>query len=269
MHPVMRPKISIVTVVRNGVPFVAQTIDSVLAQQYGPLEYVIVDGGSTDGTLEIIKSRQANITRWISERDAGIADAFNKGLALATGDYILFLNADDALANAHVVEDVADQILKHDWPAILYGDCAYVNRESGDVMHRIQVEFSMDDAMKGRMPPHPGMFTSRGYFDRYGTFDVRFKMAMDFDWFLRGARVERLVHVPLLVSNMRSGGTSTMNRKIAVEEIIEALRRNGYVASRWAAFRARAYFGGRSIAKKLLHGLGLYGLFARIQSRSN
>ena len=263
----LHPKISVVTVVRNGMPFVVQTVDSVLAQDYDNLEYIVIDGGSVDGTVDIIKLRQSKIARWISERDEGIADAFNKGLALASGDYILFLNADDVLASAGIVSQVANQILENDFPALIYGDCAYLDRESGTVLHRIEVDFSQIGLRLGKMPPQPSMFSKRSYFEKYGNFDVAFKIAMDFDWFLRGAKHERVVHTALLITNFRSGGISAVNRDSAVTEIIRALRKNGYIVSEWGALCTKSYFFARSILKHLLKGLRMYGVFNHIRSK--
>jgi glycosyltransferase len=249
------------------VPFVAQTIDSVIAQDYSHLEYIVVDGGSDDGTVDIIKARQSRISRWISERDSGISDAFNKGLALATGEYILFLNADDSLVNAGIVTDIANHIVCNNFPTIVYGDCAYLDRDTGATLHRIEVDFSKADLKRGRMPPHPAMFSKRSYFEKYGNFDVTFKVAMDFDWFLRGALVESIVHARLLVTNVRSGGVSAVNRDSAVNEILRAYRKNGQVSTRWAQMRAEGYFFARLLAKSILKGLGLYKLFDYLRNR--
>lgn len=261
------PKISVITVVRNGMPFVAQTIDSVLAQEYRPLEYIVVDGGSVDGTVDIIKSKQSGITRWISEKDDGIADAFNKGLALASGDYILFLNADDALANTGVLAAVASQVVKYEFPAFIYGDCDVLDRNSGEILYRAEINFSHSGLRRGRMPPHPSLFSKRGYFEKYGNFDKRFKMAMDFEWFLRGIRNERIVHAPLLVTNVRTGGISTLHQSSAVDEIVQALRKNGYLASQWDKLRIKGYFLTRTTLKILLKGLGAYDWFARFKKK--
>ena len=248
-------------------PFVVQTVDSVLAQDYDNLEYIVIDGGSTDGTVDIIKARQSKIVRWISERDEGIADAFNKGLALASGDYFLFLNADDVLASTGIVSDMAKQILANDFPAVIYGDCAYLDRESGTVLHRIAVDFTQTGLRLGKMPPQPAMFSHRSYFEKYGNFDVTFKIAMDFDWFLRGARHERIVHASLLVTNFRSGGISAVNRDSAVTEIIKALRKNRYIVSEWGALCTKSYFFARSILKHFLKRLRMYGAFNHVRNK--
>jgi glycosyltransferase involved in cell wall biosynthesis len=116
-------------------PFIDETIKSVLGQSYPSLEYIVIDGKSTDGTVEVIKSYQAGISKWISEKDEGIADAFNKGLSFATGEYILFLNADDALATPDVLEHIAKEITQNDYPSLLYGDYNILERNSGKFIY--------------------------------------------------------------------------------------------------------------------------------------
>jgi glycosyltransferase involved in cell wall biosynthesis len=263
--PAAVPTISIVTVVRNGMPFVANTIDSVLAQTYRPLEYIVVDGGSSDGTVDIIKSRQSRITRWLSEKDEGIADAFNKGLALTSGDYILFLNADDALAHPEVVNTVVREIVRNGFPTFVYGDCDVLERKSGRVLYRAVIPFEPSGLRRGKMPPHPSLFTRCRYFEQYGGFDPSFRIAMDFEWFLRGVRHERVVHLPALTTLVRTGGVSALQRHHAVNEIVRALRKNGYAKTLRDEIVLKAYFSGRATAKLMLKTLGLYGWFDRIR----
>ena len=245
----------------------AQTIDSVLAQRYENLEYIVVDGGSTDGTLDIIKKKKHGIQRWISEKDAGIADAFNKGLGLSSGDYVLFLNADDALSHPEAVSNLVQHAVANDCPAFVYGDCNVLDRESGRTLYRAVVDFTRNGLLRGRMPPHPSLLTKRSYFEKYGAFDTQFKMAMDFEWFLRGIRHEEIFHAPILVTNVRTGGVSTQHPRLAVEELILALRKNGYLSSKMKVWRLRAYFSGRVAAKMLLKRVGLQWLYAQIKGK--
>lgn len=263
----MLPRISVITVVRNGMPFVEQTIGSVLDQRYQNLEYIVIDGGSTDGTVDVIKSHESGIAKWVSEKDEGISDAFNKGLSFATGDYILFLNADDALANPDVLREMAKNMIRSDYPGLIYGDCDVLDRSTGEILYRAAIEFSPEGLRVGQMLPHPSLFSSRDYFRKYGTFDSDFGIAMDYEWLLRGGLKERVVHVPLLVTNVRNGGVSTQNQRQVVNEIISALRKNGYIASGWAERRLHVYFFMRSFAKSLLTRLGMYKIFASIRNK--
>lgn len=255
------PKFSIVTIVRNGRQFIEQTIRSVLDQSYLNIQYVVIDGGSTDGTVDIIRSYESKLDKWGSEKDEGIADAFNKGLAFATGDYILFLNSDDALADRNVVADVAAQIVDNDWPVLIYGDFDLLNRETGDVAYRGKIVLTPDGMLRGQVLPHPCLFTHRGYFNKYGVFDTSFRIAMDYEWMLRGGLREKIVHVPRLISNIRDGGISTQNQGRVVKEIIRALQKNGHFSSMWGGLALRSYFAARAMSRILLTKLGLYRLF--------
>ena len=247
-------KISVITVVRNGRDFVEQTIQSVLEQQYQPVEYIVVDGGSTDGTLDIIKSHGGRISKWISEPDSGISDAFNKGLALSSGDYLLFLNADDRLATPDVIGRMAQAIADAGFTELIYGDCNVIDRQSGQYLYTASIEFAPRAFKWGRTFPHPSLFTSRSYFERYGRFDTAFRIAMDYEFFLRGALATRVVHEKFLVTEVRNGGMST-NRAAAVEEIVRALRKNGIVRTAAGAWALRGYFTGRSFMRKAREAL--------------
>lgn len=261
------PKISVITIVRNGRQFIEQTIKSVLTQEYARYEYIVIDGVSTDGTVDIIKSYESKIAKWISEPDKGIADAFNKGLSYATGDYVLFLNADDALANPAVLAMVAQKIIENKFPILIYGDCDVLERSSDRVLYRASIELTQGGLKLGQMIPQPSLFTHRSYFEKYGTFDDQFKIAMDYDWLLRGGLKEEIVHMPMLVTCVRDGGISTLDQSRVVEEIIRALKKNRIIASRWAEFRTRIYFSGRAFAKAILSRIGLYKAFNLLRNK--
>ncbi len=266
--PQLYPRISVVTVVKNGHQFIEQTIKSVLGQSYENVEYIVIDGSSTDGTVDIIRSYESRLTRWLSEPDKGIADAFNKGLALATGDYVMFLNADDALISSEVLEHIAHEIVRTGFPVLIYGDCNVLDRESDEVLYRADIAFSGKGLRRGQMLPHPSLFTHRSYFEKYVEFDVRFKMGMDYEWLLRGGLKERVVHVPLLVTSVRNGGMSTLDRARAVDEIILALKKNHLISSAWGEYRLRAYFQLRAVVKNILSGLGLYRIVDRLRKQA-
>lgn len=255
------PKITVITVVRNGLPFIQETISSVLEQSYQAIEYIVIDGGSTDGTVDVIKSQKSGITKWLSEKDEGIADAFNKGLLLATGDYILFLNSDDAFAHSNALSDMAGKIVENGFPSLIYGDCDVLDRSSNNILYRAIIKFSSNGLRRGQMLPHPSLFANRGYFQKYGVFDAQFKISMDYEWLLRGGLKERIVHVPLLVTNVRTGGVSTLDQSRVVAEIISALKKNGLISSKWAELKLCSYFKARHLTKVLLKSLGLYDMF--------
>ena len=267
IQPASPLRISVITAVKNGQAFIGQTMESVLSQRYADVEYIVIDGGSTDGTVNIIKSHASRLAHWISEKDEGIADAFNKGVSFATGEYFLVLNADDALADAQVLERIAAQIVANGSPTMLNGDCDVLDRRTGKVLNRASIDVSRKELLLGKMIPHPSLFTHRSYFEKYGRFDPRFKIAMDYDWLLRGWGTERIVHAPLLVTNVRDGGMSTLARTRVVDEIIAALKKNGYLASIGSELGMRAYYRARSFAKTILGGMGLYQAFSQVRNR--
>ena len=262
-------KISIITIVRNGMPFVEQTIKSVLVQTYKNIEYIVIDGASTDGTQAMIESHiidGASIV-YRSESDAGIADAFNKGLSLATGDYLLFLNADDMLIGSEIISKVAENIMRENCPVIMYGDCEVVERETSNFLYRATIKFSKKAFLRGKILPHPSTFTSNKYFEKYGEFDKNFKIAMDYEFFLRGVIKESIVHSPLLITRVRDGGISTRNQDKVVSEIILALKKNGYMNSLFDLNKLRAYYLIRRKSKKMLQFLAVYDLLNGIRNK--
>ena len=176
------PLISLVTVVYNGAEHLEQTIQSITNQTYPNFEYVIIDGGSTDRTLDIINQYQQHLTYWISEADSGIADAMNKGIQQTRGDYILFIHADDKLIDSDVLSRAVQQFDdRHDIFAfsIQYGS---------NPIPKISRGFSFWINLKTGVF-HQGAICRRRLFDQIGCFDTRFKIAMDYDWFLRAYRI--------------------------------------------------------------------------------
>lgn len=252
------PRISVITVVRDGMPFVEQTMDSVLAQDHPSVEYWVVDGGSTDGTLEAIHRRASRLAGWVSEPDAGIADAFNKGLARATGDYVMFLNADDALASPNALSGLLAHAAKAGWPQVIYGDCDLIERDTGRVLYRASIDYDRRRFLNFAMLPHPGMLVHKDYFARHGNFDTSFRMAMDYELLLRGVPEVGAVRAPLLVTRVRTGGASTRDPMRVVDENLRALRKNGRLDSRARELGIRAYYRLRFAARAMAEALGLY-----------
>lgn len=245
-------KISIITVVRNGVPFISETIESVLEQTYKNIEYIVIDGLSNDGTLDIVRAHETSISFWMSERDAGIADAFNKGLRQASGEYIMFLNADDKLAGKDVITEMVSAIHANNFPTLIYGDIFVIDRDTSSMKRRVSIDFSEHALLKGRMFPHPSLLANRRYFDLYGNFDTSFSITMDYEWLLRGAIKETVVHIPVLATYFREGGVSTTNDQRVKDELILALKKNGYISSWLDELKLRIYFYLRLIAKVIL-----------------
>lgn len=238
-------------------PFLEKTIESVLEQTYQPIEHIVIDGGSTDGTVDLIRKHESRIAKWLSEPDRGIADAFNKGLRLATGDYVMFLNADDWLADPEAIARLVAAAREREWPLVIYGDCDLYDRDHDHFLYRASIPYDRAALLRGAALPHPGLLTHRDYFVRHGEFDETFRIAMDYELFLRGVPQTGAQHVPVLVTNVRGGGLSTRDRGLALEEIFRALRKNGYLRSGLAEMRLRGYYFVRYAARRILETLGL------------
>jgi glycosyltransferase involved in cell wall biosynthesis len=232
-------KISIITVVYNGVRTLADCIESVLGQTYPDLEYLIIDGGSTDGTVELVQSYGGRISVFRSEPDQGIYDAMNKGVGLATGDVIGILNADDLYAHREVLSRVAARFGAGDAPEAVYGDLVYVRAENpAQVLRYWQAGTYAPGAFRwGWMPPHPTFFVRRSCYDRWGTFDLRLRSAADYELMLRFVHRHgaRLGYLPEVLVRMRAGGVSNASWK-------NRLRANQEDRLAWKLNQLRPYF---------------------------
>ena len=178
--------VSIITVCLNNQKFIPFAIESVLNQTYADIEYIVIDGGSTDRTIEIVKSYGDKISRFISEPDFGIYDAMNKGIRLARGSIIGLLNSDDIFIDDHVVSTVVEKFRQSSCD-VLYGDLYYVNQDDTNKIIRIWKtgEYVPGSFKRGWHPPHPTFYVSKRIYDRYGYFDLEFKLASDFELMLR------------------------------------------------------------------------------------
>ncbi len=223
-------KITVITVVFNNVTTLPDTINSVASQLGADLEHIIIDGGSTDGSLEVIKANQSVISTWVSEPDGGIYDAMNKGIALATGDVIGFLNADDVYASNDVLKSVAAHIGNAE---VLYGDLQYRNPDLKKVV-RIWKSgaYKPGDFFLGWMPPHPTFYARKSCFERWGKFSLELRSAADYELMLRFLHKQqaKVVYLPKMMVYMRTGGVSNRsinNRINANQEDKKAWQMNG------------------------------------------
>lgn len=208
----MKPVISVITVVNNSAATIADTLLSVASQAYPHVEHIIIDGASTDGTLKIIQEHASQIAVIKSEPDRGMYDAMNKGLAMATGDIIGFLNADDVYSDSHVLEDIAGAIGTQNMDAC-YGDLVYVDTSDSHKVVRYWKSQSYRDGLfeKGWMPAHPTFFVKKQVYEKYGGFDLAYKRQSDFELAMRFLAVHKIksVYIPRVLVRMRSGGASS------------------------------------------------------------
>lgn len=223
--------ISIITVCFNSANTIKDTIRSVAEQNYRDVEHIIVDGGSTDGTKEIITA-SSSVAQFISEPDKGIYDAMNKGIAMARGEIIGILNADDFYAEYNVLEQVAKVF---DNPSLdaCYADLVYVKQYDTNKVVRYWKSRSYEPGLfrHGWMPAHPTFFCRKSVYERYGKFDLNYKIAADVELVFRFLEKYRIksIYLPMTLIKMRLGGTtnqSWQNIKIQNTEALTVLDRH-------------------------------------------
>jgi glycosyltransferase involved in cell wall biosynthesis len=208
------PLVSIITIVYNGVTYIEDTIKSVLSQTYNNIEYLLIDGGSTDGTLDVIKRYENKGIKWISEKDKGISDAFNKGIKLSNGTIIGIINADDWYEN-----DAIEKIVKLyvDDNTILCGSVRLYNSST-----KFNIKISSLAGVESKMDVwHPGMFVPTDVYKKVGLYDINYKVLMDYDFVVRCYKLNvSFKIVNNVVANMRYGGISN---KLISKSMKEAL----------------------------------------------
>jgi glycosyltransferase involved in cell wall biosynthesis len=225
-------KVSIITVVYNGRTTLGDTIQSILNQDYPNIEHIIIDGGSTDGTIELVQSYGDQIAKFISEPDRGMYDAMNKGIRLATGDIIGILNSDDFYADTNVISTVVQNFQQHQVDSV-FGDLVFVNPDDLKTVVRYygSANFHPSQFAYGWMPPHPTFFVKRHAYEQYGLFKTDYKIAADYEILIRFLAKHQLTyrHIPKVMVNMRPGGVSTTNFKsnwILNREIVRGCAEN-------------------------------------------
>ncbi|MCI8529326.1 MAG: glycosyltransferase [Lachnospiraceae bacterium] len=210
-------KISIITVCLNCVKTIEQTIKSVVSQKYSNIEYIIIDGGSTDGTLDIIERYQQYITFWISEPDRGIYDAMNKGVNLASGDIVAFLNADDWYCN-NAIQYVMSDIMNDNASIICYDDNVHYGNSTRVWRHKLVDH--VDNIRIDMLYCHQTIFAERRLFLKYGNFNIKYAIAADYDWILRMYNNGEVIkHKNFVVVNFRYGGISSSQILKAKREV--------------------------------------------------
>ena len=231
-------KISVITVCYNCAETVGAAVRSVAQQTWPDIEHIIIDGASTDDTLQVIGANSQRIAHCVSEPDAGIYDAMNKGLRLATGEVVAFLNADDYYLDSQVIES-AMQLMQAEKLDALYGDVEYFKPQRPDKVFRRydSSHFATAGIARGWQPAHPALFVKRSLFVRFGVFKTDYRIAGDFEWIARVFKNTGLLHrhVPQVLARMRTGGASTsgfaaswrLNR-----EMLRACREN-HISSSW------------------------------------
>jgi glycosyltransferase involved in cell wall biosynthesis len=226
------PQITIITVCHNSVSTIADTLRSVASQSYINFEHIVIDGGSTDGTIEIIKKFEDKISVWVSEPDDGIYDAINKGIGMSNGDIIGILHSDDLYIDKHVISNVVQEFRNN--VDSVYADLVYVERNNlqNIVRYYDSSIFQISKFAYGWMPAHPTCFIKKNVYDKYGLYKTDYIIAADYELLVRFYAKHRVSYsyLPKVIVKMRSGGLSTRNFKSNVilnREIVRACRENG------------------------------------------
>ena len=240
-------RVSLITVCYNAEKTISDAMASVARQNGVEIEYIVVDGGSTDGTVEEVKrnsekvkSKEGFSFKWVSEKDRGMYDAINKGIKMATGDVIGILNADDVLDGdetlARVAHELQVQSSKFKVQA-LYGNVRFVDELGGKTLRVCFARFWKPWMLQwGYMPPHPAIFIRKECFEKWGGYEPdrkEYRIAADYELLIRFFRTHRMKarYMPICTTVMRTGGVSTKDveaRKKLNEEIVKANRVNGY-----------------------------------------
>jgi len=234
-------KVSIITVCYNSEKYIRTAIESVLYQTYEDIEYIIVDGNSTDGIINIIKTYLPLFNsrlRWISESDNGIYDAMNKGIHIATGVLVGILNSDDFLSSPDIIQKIVEQFKADASIQAIYGDIRFVKSDnlSKTVRYYSSKKFTPKMFRWGFMPAHPSFYTYKHNYDKYGYYQTDYMIAADYELLIRFLYTNKLVskYIQRDFVTMRTGGKSTKSWKsnlILNQEIVRGCRENGIYTS--------------------------------------
>ena len=231
-------KVSIITVCFNSKKTIKDTIESVVSQKYDNIEYIIVDGGSVDGTLDILKKYRDQIHKYISDPDDGIYEAMNKGIKLSTGDIIAILNSDDMYPDQTIAGQMVEFVQSNGLDAA-YGDLVYIDHNNTDHVTRFwrAGEYKKGAFCYGWVLPHPTFFCRKEIFEKYGYFNEKFQIAADFELMLRFIEKHQIKvgYLPKVIVKMRVGGKANILRGMIRGnwEIIKSFRLNDLRLSPW------------------------------------
>jgi glycosyltransferase involved in cell wall biosynthesis len=225
-------KISIITVTYNSASTIAETLHSVADQHYPDIEHIVIDGASKDNTLEIVK-RFVHVSKVISEPDKGMYDALNKGIRLATGDYVGILNSDDALHNSSTITDLVKEIQK-DRKDAYFADIRFIKpkNRAATLRYYSSAHFHPKKFEYGYMPAHPSFYMKRALFEKHGLYETNYTIAADYELLIRYLYTHQVSYryLPLLMVDMLPGGLSNnslFSRYLLNREIVMACATHG------------------------------------------
>jgi len=237
-------KISIITVCKNSEIFIERSIQSVISQTYENIEYIIIDGASGDRTCELINKYANHIDIFKSEPDRGLYEAMNKGIKIATGDFIYFLNSDDCLFDRDVLKDVAQTISTYDICDFLYGNVERINISGESFMSKSPKPESLKEEMIISCAiPHQGSFFKANLFKKLGYFNEMYRIAADYEWFTKLLQDPnlKLILSDRIIASYYCGGLSGINLKLAYSEMFDAQNKSGLFDSKDAETRIHKF----------------------------
>jgi glycosyltransferase involved in cell wall biosynthesis len=233
-------KISIISSTYNSSQTIITCVNSIFKQSYINIEHLIIDGASIDNTINIINSIPNRVSKIISEPDNGLYDAINKGIKIATGDYIGILNSDDFFKSEDTIEHVAKYLNKYQ-PDCLFGDVEIVDQHD---LTKIKRKYSAKNFTPslfkyGIMPPHPSVYIKRELFDKFGLYKLNYKIAADFELLVRFLWKEKITYkyMPETIVTMRDGGMSNQgffkSKRLITKEVLKACNENGLYTNKF------------------------------------
>lgn len=242
-------KITVITATKNNAPSIGDTIASVMQQSHTDIDYIIIDGNSDDGSQEIIDrwlQRYPHRIRFISEPDAGVYQAINKGIAIAKGEIIGTLHGNDRFSSHRILEQVADA-MKDSGTDMIYGDIHYISPRTGKTTRHYSAKYFTPDMLKiGIAPPHPSLYVRKEVFSQFGTYKEDYLIGADFDMFVRLLLVNnaKSAYLPIDMVTMTNGGLSTrLYHRVFTNnrEKFRALKENSIPISRFSLLKRYLY----------------------------
>lgn len=244
--------VSVITVCRNAEDFLEQCVQSVVAQDFDDFEYVVIDGGSTDGSVDIIRRYESRLSYWHSKPDRGLAHAFNQGVEHSKGEWLIFLNSDDFFVDGTALARMAKHLVRHENADVVIGQVQIVTREQHPKpILQAGRPWKWKEFRKQATIPHQSAFTNRRFYQKLGNFSEEFKVIVDYEHYLRAGKDLSAVFVPELVSAMRTGGMTTSLYSRSLKDLRLAQQRHKVWPASWMAdalygfYMVRGYVGRR------------------------
>ena len=224
----INPLISIITISYNSKKYIEQCINSVIYQEYSSYEYIIIDGGSKDGTVDVIKKYSNKLSYWHSLPDRGMSHAFNLGLEQTNGSWIIFLNSDDFFINKSALSNIEPYLLSSSNYDVVHGMINIIQRHHDEeiIYKNIGADWKWGIFRKRSTIPHPAAFTNRNLYNEVGLYDENYRNALDYELYLRKGKYLKVKYAPVVLTNMRDEGISKITPRRSLKESRNAIIKN-------------------------------------------